>query len=548
MVDQTAVGLLIGLIMSATLVLTNGMIYTLDRQRPKVSAVAVRDGKVMAVGDNDAMKALLGDGGEWVDLNGRCVLPGLVDAHVHFEGFALSLQRVNLAGTTSLDEALERVAARAGEQEAGTWLEGRGWNQTDWQGRAFPTAADLDRVVSHRPVYLAHKSGHAAWVNSQALKLAGITAETADPPGGQIQRDEQGRPTGILFEDAMSIVGDKIPRANETQVAAAMRQAQAFCLRAGLTGVHDFDGRRCFRALQSLHLNGELSLRIAKNIRVRYLDEAVGVGLKTGFGDDQLWIGGVKIFADGALGPRTAAMLAPYEGEPDNWGIVVTDKEEMYARASQASANGLSVTVHAIGDRANHDILDVYEAVRQEEAGRMADPVLRHRIEHVQILHPADFERLAALNVIASMQPIHATSDMEMADRYWGDRNQYSYAWRTVKETGAILAFGSDAPVDPIEPLKGIFAAVTRRRPDGSPGPEGWYPEQRLTMAETIEAFTMGAAIAGNREKRLGSIEPGKWADFTILDRDIFTIPHDEILDVDVAGTVIGGDFKFRSF
>jgi predicted amidohydrolase YtcJ len=241
-------------------------------------------------------------------------------------------------------------------------------------------------------------------------------------------------------------------------------------------------------------------------------------------------------------------MLAPYEGEPDNRGIVVTDKEEMYAYASQASAAGLSVTVHAIGDRANHDILDVYEAVRQEEAGRSAAPALRHRIEHVQILHPDDFARLASLNVIASMQPIHATSDMDMADRYWGHRNQYSYAWRTVKEMGAVLAFGSDAPVDPIDPLKGIYAAVSRRRPDGSPGVEGWYPEQRLTMAETIEAFTLGAAFAGNREGRMGSIEPGKWADFTILDRDIFTIPQNEILDLQVDGTVIGGQFKHRTF
>ncbi len=530
------------------LVLLNGVIYTQDLERPKVSAVAVQDGKVLATGDDGEMKALLENGGEWVDLNGRCVLPGLVDAHVHFEGFSLSLQRVNLAGTRNLDEALDRIAAKANDQEAGVWLEGRGWNQTDWPGGAFPTAADLDQIVSHRPVYLSHKSGHAAWVNDSALKLAGITAETADPPGGQIQRDEEGRPTGILFEEAMDLVGDNIPRATEEQVVAAMRQGQEYCFRAGLTGLHDFDGRRCLGALQRLHQNRELGLRIAKNIPVRYLEHAVGVGLRTGFGDDQLWIGGVKIFADGALGPRTAAMLAPYEGEPENRGIVVTDKEEMYGYASQASANGLSVTVHAIGDRANHDILDVYEAVRHEEAVRKTKSPLRHRIEHVQILHPADFERLATLNVIASMQPIHATSDMEMADRYWGERNQYSYAWRTVKETGAMLAFGSDAPVDPIDPLKGVYAAVSRRRPDGSPGVEGWYPEQRLTMAETIEAFTLGAAFAGNREKRLGSIEAGKWADFTILDRDIFEISQDEIPAVAVAGTVIGGDFKYRAF
>jgi predicted amidohydrolase YtcJ len=533
--------------MSAALVLTNGLIHTQDPRQPLVSAVAIRDGKIMALGNDADMKDLLGSGGEWLDLNGRCVLPGFVDAHVHFEGFALSLQRVNLAGTANLDQALERIAARAGEQEAGVWLEGRGWNQTDWPDGAFPTASDLDQLIAHRPVYLSHKSGHAAWVNSLALKIAGITAATADPPGGQIQRDQQGQPTGILFEEAMGLVSRNFPRPTVEQVVAAMRQAQEFCFRAGLTGLHDFDGRRCFRALQYLHLNGELSLRIAKNIPVKYIDEAVGLGLRTGFGDDNLWIGGVKMFADGALGPRTAAMLAPYEGEPDNLGIVVTDKEEMYAHASKASANGLSLTVHAIGDRANHDILDVYEAVRGEEAAR-DQPILRHRIEHVQILHPDDFERLAGLSVIASMQPIHATSDMDMADRFWGARNQNSYAWRTVMNTGATLAFGSDAPVDPIEPLKGIYAGVSRQRPDGSPGPEGWYPDQRLTMAETIAAFTLGAAVAGNRESRLGSLEAGKWADLTILDQDIFSIPTAEIPAVQVEGTVIGGKFVHRNF
>jgi predicted amidohydrolase YtcJ len=264
--------------MSATLVLTNGSIYTQDPEQPRVSAVAIRDGKILAVGDDGAMKTLLGSGGEWIDLNGRCVLPGLVDAHVHFEGFALSLQRVNLAVTADLDEALDRIAARVAEQEAGVWLEGRGWNQTNWPGGAFPTSADLDKIVAHRPVYLSHKSGHAAWVNGLALKIADITAETADPPGGQIQRDEQGRPTGILFETAMRLVGDNIPRATEEQVIVAMRQAQDYCFQAGLTGVHDFDGRRCFRALQSLHLNNELSLRIVKNIPVRWLDYATGVG------------------------------------------------------------------------------------------------------------------------------------------------------------------------------------------------------------------------------------------------------------------------------
>ncbi|MCI0397466.1 MAG: amidohydrolase [Chloroflexi bacterium] len=539
--------------MSATLVLTNGRIHTQDPTHPVASAVAIAGDKILAVGDDTAMKALLGPGGEWLDLAGRCIIPGLVDAHVHFESYALALQRVRLDGAASLTEALDLVAQHAAGRDPGDWLRGRGWNQNDWPGGAFPTAADLDRVVPDRPVFLSHKSGHAAWANSRALRLAGITAATPDPPGGQIQREPAGQPTGILFEDAIGLVADHIPQPTESQLVAAMRLAQQRCWQAGLTGIHDFDGRDCFRALQYLHLNGELGLRVVKNIPVARLEYAVGVGLRTGFGDDWLRIGGVKIFADGALGPRTAAMIAPYEGEPDNRGIVVTDKEEMFAWAVQASTNGLSVTVHAIGDRANHNVLDVYEALRTEEqkwpadSDRPAWPVQRrHRIEHAQILHPDDFSRFSQLGVIASMQPIHATSDMDMANRYWGERSQHSYAWRTMLNAGATLVLGSDAPVDPIEPLPGIYAAVARRRPDGSPGPEGWYPEQRLTMAEAVQAFTMGAAVTSGREQRMGSITSGKLADLTILDRDIFAIPPDELLEVNVAGTIVGGRFMYR--
>jgi predicted amidohydrolase YtcJ len=272
-----------------------------------------------------------------------------------------------------------------------------------------------------------------------------------------------------------------------------------------------------------------------------------------------LRIGGIKIFAYGALGPRTAAMIAPYENEPNNSGIVVTDKETVMEYGQQASANGLSLTVHAIGDRANHDILDVYEALRRDEKrreenrsytrrNRLRHRILRHRIEHVQVLHPADFARLAKLDVIASMQPIHATSDMKMADRYWGGRAEHSYAWRTVLESGALLVFGSDAPVERIEPLLGLHAAVTRRRADGSPGADGWYPEQKLTMVEALHAFTLAAAITGGQEQHQGSITPGKLADLTLFDRDLFTIPPDELLDVGIAGTMVGGTFRYRTW
>lgn len=533
--------------MPATLVLTNGRIYTVDPAQPQATAVAIQDGRFLAIGSDSEMKALLGPDGEAVDLGGRFVTPGLVDAHVHFQHFALSLQNVDVEGAPTRQAALERIAAFIGQHPGSGWLFGRGWVQDAWPDHAFPTAADLDAIIPDRPVYLSHKSGHAAWVNSLALRIAQVNETTADPPGGQIQRDAAGRPTGILFEDAMDLVARHIPRPTVDEIAMAMRKAQAYCWSVGLTGLHDFDGRDCFLALQQLHEADELGLRIVKNVPVYRLEHALGVGLRSGFGDDWLRIGGVKIFADGALGSRTAAMIAPYEGDPGNVGIVVTDKEEMLEKARQAGAGGLSVTVHAIGDRANHDVLDVYELLRKEEANR-GGPRLRHRIEHVQILHPSDLNRLAELDVIASMQPVHATSDMEMADRYWGKRTRYSYAWRTMWDSGALVVFGSDAPVERIDPLPGIHAAVTRRRADGFPGEDGWHPQERLTMAETLHAFTQAAAITAGQAKTQGSISPGKLADLTIFEKDLFETPAEELLNVGIAGTIVGGTFRHRTW
>lgn len=533
--------------MHPAMILTNGRVYTMNPAQPTATALAVGDGRVLAVGSNDEVKSLAGGQVEAVDLQGRCVTPGLVDAHVHFQHFALSLQNVDLDGTRTREEALARVASFAALHPGAGWLRGRGWSQDAWPDRAFPTAADLDAIVPDRPVLLSHKSGHAAWANSLALRVARIDERMPDPPGGQIQRDGAGQPTGIFFEDAIDLVAGHVPRPTPAEVADAMRRAQAYCWSAGLTGLHDFDGRDCFLALQLLRERGELGLRVVKNIPVYRLEHALGVGLRSGFGDNWLRIGGVKIFADGALGSRTAAMIAPYEGEPDNVGIVVTDKEEMLEKAREAAGGGLSLTVHAIGDRANHDVLDVYEQLRREEVERHG-PRLRHRIEHVQVLHPSDLQRLADLDIIASMQPIHATSDMIMADRYWGERARYSYAWRTVWDSGALVVFGSDAPVERIDPLPGIHAAVTRRRADGSPGRDGWYPEERLTLSEALYAFTTAAALTSGQEARQGSIAPGKLADLTVFDRDLFAVSPDELLDVGIAGTIVGGEFRYRTW
>ena len=530
----------------ATLVLLNGQVYTMDPNRPVASAIALRGDEIIAVGSDDMVKSL---GGEQIDLGGRCVTPGLVDAHVHFSYYAKGLSQVELMNATSLDEAMALIRARVAELEPGKWVLGRGWTLAIMPNGEFPTAAMLDEISTQHPMIFPDKSGHAAWANSLALRQAGITDSTPDPDGGQIVRDAAGKATGILFETGVHMVRNIVPNPTTAELADMMRVAQQKCWEGGLIGLHDFDDRDCFLALQSLHQNGELGLRMVKNIPQARLDYAIGVGLQSGFGDDWLRIGGIKIFADGALGPRTALMIAPYEGEPNNYGIAVTDKEEMMAISSKASANGLSVTVHAIGDKANHDILDVYEAVRGEEAARgESHSRLRHRIEHVQVLHADDLMRLAQLNVIASMQPIHCVSDMFMAEQNWGDRAKYSYAWRTMLESGAVLAFGSDSPVEPIEPLYGIHAAVTRQRLDGSGGPDGWYGEQKLTMAETIHAFTMGPALTCSQEARQGSLTPGKLADITIYDRNIFEVSHEELKEAQIAGTIVGGKVRYRTW
>ena len=528
--------------------LLNAKIYTLDSRQPRVSALALRDGKILAAGADDEMRALAGAHTQVFDLHGRAVLPGLTDAHLHFEWYAFGLQDIN-AETDTLDECLQRVQTRAQSTPPGQWIEGYGWNHNVWGlGGAFPTAADLDRVAPAHPVLLQAKSGHAAWVNSLALRLAGIAPDTANPDGGQIDRDAHGAPSGILLEDAMGLVKRHIPERTAAELARAMLPAQANAWRAGLTGVHDFDGPRSFAAWQMLKERGQLGLRVVKQIQAPYLNQALELGLRSGFGDDWLRLGNVKVFMDGALGPRTAAMFEPYEGEPDNCGIMVTDKEELYELAARASAGGLALSVHAIGDRANHEVLDVYEALWREEQNRgERSAPLRHRIEHVQLLHPQDYQRLGQLGVIASMQPLHATSDMQMADRYWGQRSAGAYAWRTQLNTGATLAFGSDCPVENFNPFWGIHAAVTRRRADGAPGPEGWYPEQRLTVAEAVRGFTQGAAYAGRMEDRLGSLSPGKLADLIVVDRGIFVCDPMDIKDTQVLGAMVGGEWKFSN-
>ena len=413
-------------------ILYNGHIRTLDDAQPVVTALAISGGRIVACGSDAEVRALAGPGTTQLDLGGRYVLPGMTDAHVHWEMTTEMLHTVQLYNLPSRAVAVERVAARAAATPAGEWITGYGWAQDDWDDRRFPTAADLDAVTPDNPVFLQSRSCHAGWVNRVALRLCGIDASTPDPDGGEIARDAAshashgsfGEPTGLLVEPAaMALVKQRIPAATVETLATQMKRTQAVAHSMGITGIHDFDDQECFSALQIMRERGDLGLRVVKNFNKKYLDAVLKTGLRRGFGDDWIRWGGLKLFADGALGPRTAAMIAPYEGEPENRGIVVIDKEEMVEMVSRASANGFASTIHAIGDRAVHDVLDVYEQVRREEAARgEARSTRRHRIEHVQLIHPDDVNRLAELDIIASMQPIHATSDYLMADRYWGER------------------------------------------------------------------------------------------------------------------------------
>ncbi len=516
------------------LILANARIHTMEATQPTARSIAIRDNKIRALGTDEALRLLLPDA-EVIDLHDRCVIPGLIDAHLHAEWTSLGLKNIDAEAPT-LDELLRRVEERVKITPKGVWIRGHGWNQNVWGG-VFPTKADLDQVAPEHPIYLTAKSGHAAWVNSLALKITGTTSSTPAPAGGEMLREANGDPSGIFLEDAMNLIGKFIPEPSVHQIADAMRDALPLFHRAGLTSVHDFDGARALQAWQILKERGELNFRVSKTIPVALQEHAIALGIRSGFGDDWLRINSVKTFADGALGPQTALMIDPYEGSADNRGISTCDKEEMFENVRKASAAGLSSTIHAIGDKANHDVLDVYAMVRQEEGNTR----LRHRIEHVQLLHPDDFKRLAQLNVIASMQPIHATSDMLIADRYWGARSSGAYAWRTQLNAGAVLAFGSDSPVESFNPFLGIHAAVTRRRTDGSPAPDGWYPEQRLSVTEAVYGFTLGAAYASYEETRKGSLTPGKLADLIVLDRDIFSIDAMEIADTQVLATMIDG-------
>jgi predicted amidohydrolase YtcJ len=529
-----------------SLILYNGKFITQDPHFPQASALAIREGRFLALGGDDEIRALARPHTRSIDLDGHLALPGLTDAHFHYRKWALGRHGLPLADVASLSDLRERLAHKASETPPAHWIVARGWSESRWPDPRMPNRADLDDAAPAHRVILVRYCGHLAVANSRALEQVGITSDTPNPPGGIIDRDETGRPTGVLRDLAINLVSDVIPPPSEEEATAAMREGFPALHRLGLTGVHDMglaEGPALF-LWQRLRAAGELLLRAWVGIPVERLGEAIALGLRTGFGDEYLRVGHVKLFADGSQGARTAWMLEPYQDA--DCGLPVTSPAEIADVIRRADRAGLSVAVHAIGDRANREVLNIFERMGSDKRVRLTvPPVAPHRIEHVQNIRPDDVPRLAQLGVVASVQPVHVIDDLPVVERSVGARGCFTYAFRDMLAAGATLAFGSDCPVANPNPLWGIHAAVTRQQRDGSP-PGGWYPAQRLTVAEAVWGFTMGAALAAGRQADLGSITPGKLADLVVLDRDIFGIEAPEIAGAQVVLTVLDGQVVYR--
>lgn len=525
--------------MNGTLALYNGRIHTMNENAPLAEAIGIIHGRIVAVGANADVRAAMGRT-DSLDLRGRTVVPGLIDAHLHFAALSLGLTEAPLTGVRSIGEAVERVAARARETPPGEWIVGSGWNSNTIRDGRWPERGDIDQVVSSHPVALSSQDHHSLWVNSRALAAAGITRDTPDPPDGRIVRDADGEPTGLLLEGGRTLLRRAIPDPSPEQLQEALRLGMREANRLGLTGAGSMEDPAAFYALQRLRDAGGLSLRIYESIPADLLDTAIALGVRTGFGDEWLRLGHLKIFADGALGSRTAHMLAPYANEPENYGIAVRPRAEIRDLVRRAATHGIATCIHAIGDAANRILLDIYEEARRDS---LLDG-LRPRIEHVQVLDPADFGRLAEIGVVASMQPIHCTSDMFGIDRWWGERGRGAYIFEELRRSGAVLAFGSDAPVDDLSPIAGIHAAVTRQNAAGEPA-GGWYPEQRLSAYDALRAYTWGAAYASGEEDIKGTIAAGKLGDLVVLSQDLLAVPGPEILHTEVEATVVGGEVVF---
>lgn len=510
----------------------------------RFDGLLVRDGKVAATGNAETLAALYAEENlQRVDLQGKTVLPGIIDAHGHMLGLGENLMQVDLREATSEQDAVARVVAFA-ETEQGDWVIGRGWNQENWQVRKFPSTASLDEFLSDRPVWLTRVDGHAGWANSKALELAGITADTVSPEGGEIVRDAAGQPTGVLIDNAMALVEQRLPQKDAEYHRRALSAAFEHLVSEGITGVHDAGVDAT-----NLAVYQELAAAEAMPVRVYAMLSAIEPALPELLAagpvhtdDDRLTVRSVKIYTDGALGSRGAALLEPYHDDPNNRGLLVTQPGAIEDLFELIIPHGFQINIHAIGDRANRIALDKFATVFAEVGGRN----LRHRIEHAQVVHPDDLKRFAELDIIASMQPTHATSDKNMAEDRLGEaRMRGAYAWQTFLQQGTIVAAGSDFPVELSNPFFGLHAAVTRQ--DRANQPEGgWYAHEAMTLQQALRAFTLDAAYAAGQEQELGSLEPGKWADFIVLDQDPFAVDSAKLWQADVLATYVAGEAVYQ--
>jgi len=522
------------------LIVINARIYTVDNARPMASAFAVRGGRIIFVGGDAEARTLANARTRVLDLHGRTVIPGMVDAHAHLSGLASSLRNVLLAGSKTYDEVIRRVLERARTTRKGEWVQGRGWDQNLWPEKNFPTHEALSRATPDNPVVLTRVDGHALLANALAMRLAGIAAATKDPEGGRIIRLPNGDPSGVFVDNAQRLVRRSVPSLSDATLREATIAAIAEVNRWGLTGLHDAgESRRVIDVFESLARENRYNIRNYVMVSDNAGDIAyyTGRGPKNGLYDGHIWIRAIKTYADGALGSRGAALLAAYSDDPGNVGLLVSTPEHLESVAETGLRTGFQVNTHAIGDRGNRVALDAFEAALKKVPA--ADH--RFRIEHAQVVSPQDIPRFARLGVIPSMQASHQTSDMRWAEARVGpQRIRGAYAWRSLLNTGVVIPDGSDFPVEEVNPLISFHSAITRQ--DATGWPEGgWYPDQVMTRDEALKAMTIWPAYAAFQEKELGSLSPGKYADFVVLDRDIMTVPANEILQTHVLSTFIGG-------
>ena len=529
----------------ADLIVTNARVYTVDDAHPLASAFAVREGRIQFVGSEREALALRGPATQVLDAGGKTIVPGIVDAHAHLLGLGNSLANIRLADTRSYEQIVERVVARLATAPAGRWVLGRGWDQNKWGDTRFPTHEALSRISPNNPVVLERIDGHAILANAAAMKAAGITAATRDPAGGKIERFPNGEPTGVFIDNASQLVERFIPAPTRDDIREAtlnaIREAQKF----GLVGIHDAgEPRHVIDIFEEMAKAGEFGLRgyIMVGDDSAAIRHYFARGPQSALYDGRLWIRSVKLYSDGALGSRGAALLDPYADDPKNSGLLVSAPEHIRDVATRGLRAGFQVNTHAIGDRGNRIVLDAYEAALA--AVPTADH--RFRIEHAQVLNFADISRFAKLGVIPAMQAVHQPSDMNWVPTRVGyGRSLGAYAWRSLMNTGVIIPNGSDFPVERVNPLYSFHASVARTDDNDWP-PGGWLPAEKMTREEALKSMTIWPAVAAFQEQVMGSITPGKYADFVIFDQDIMRIPEDQILKTGVIATYLGGKAVYR--